>query len=388
MGGTGMTRDAMLLVHALRDPASTRSLDANDWTALIAMARAEQLIGTLAHRLSAEPVPDAIAHILSDARINAEHQRRTALWEAECARRALAGYAGKVVLLKGTAYVAAGLKAGQGRHIGDLDIMVARDDLPVVENALLEKGGWEWVKEDAYDDAYYRDYMHELPPMIHKERDRMIDVHHTILPLTAGPTPDAVGLLRDSVKSSPLQGRGLGEGESTESVVQLDSPPSQPSPLKRGGLYVLSPTDMVTHCATHLIADGDLAGGLRNLWDFHCLLPELLDEVMDGDEPPDAVWVWDEVQSILLKRAEHHQLRPAVARAMRLAGALYGEGKGSLTFTDRLFIRRLTARDGWGRQTRKFTRLAFYIRSHLLRMPPLMLARHLFTKWRKAKDKS
>ncbi|MEQ1540540.1 MAG: nucleotidyltransferase family protein, partial [Sphingorhabdus sp.] len=200
-----MTRDAMLLVNALRDPASTRSLDADGWTALMTMARAEQLIGTLAHRLSAEPVPDAIAHILSDARINAEHQRRTALWEAECARCALAGYAGKVVLLKGTAYAAAELKAGQGRHIGDLDIMVARDDLPQVEAMLLDNGGWEWVKEDAYDDAYYRDHMHELPPMIHKERDRMIDVHHTILPLTAGPTPDAVGMLADS---KPLLFRG------------------------------------------------------------------------------------------------------------------------------------------------------------------------------------
>ena len=46
-----MRRDAMLLVQALRDPASTAALDADGWTALIAMARAEQLIGTLAHRL-------------------------------------------------------------------------------------------------------------------------------------------------------------------------------------------------------------------------------------------------------------------------------------------------------------------------------------------------
>ena len=45
--------------------------------------------------------------------------------------------------------------------------------------------------------------------------------------------------------------------------------------------------------------------------------------------------------------------------------------------------RRMTARDGWGRQTRKLLRLAFYIRSHWLRMPPLMLARHLWVKWRK-----
>ena len=53
--------------------------------------------------------------------------------------------------------------------------------------------GWERVKAaDGYDDAYYRRWMHELPPLIHRDRDRMIDVHHTILPLTArpdGPTP-------------------------------------------------------------------------------------------------------------------------------------------------------------------------------------------------------
>ena len=173
-------RDAAILVAALRDPASVKALDANGWTALLTIARAEQLIGTLAVRLRTYDVPPAIAAMLDDARNNAEHQRRTALWEADCARRALSEYNGKVVLMKGTAYVAAGLKAGEGRHIGDLDIMVAAQDLAEVERLLLDKGGWEWVKEDAYDDAYYRTHMHELPPMIHKERDRMIDVHHTI----------------------------------------------------------------------------------------------------------------------------------------------------------------------------------------------------------------
>jgi Uncharacterised nucleotidyltransferase len=359
-----MTRDAMLLVNALRDPASTRSLDADGWTALVAMARAEQLIGTLAHRLQADAVPTKVSEILDDARVNAEHQRRSALWEADCAARALADYDGKVVLLKGTAYVAAGLKAGEGRHIGDLDILVARDDLPQVEALLLEKGGWEWVKEDAYDDAYYRDHMHELPPLIHKDRDRMIDVHHTILPLTAGPRPDA-GALRGHAIACPLNSnRSSIRGQSK------DSP-------RIGRLHILSPTDMVIHCATHLIADGDLAGGLRNLWDFHCLTTEF-------SEIDDQFWV------DLQARAKHHGLWQAVHTAARLAHALYGTAiPESLRIrgnSDFLFIRRLTARDSWGRPTRKFTRLIFYIRSHLLRMPPLMLARHLFTKWRKAKD--
>jgi hypothetical protein len=356
-----MSGDAILLVQALRDPASTRGLDVGGWTALIAMARAEQLIGTLAHRLTAEAVPARVSAILDDARSNAEHQKRSALWEADCAARALADYDGKIVLLKGTAYVAAGLRAGEGRHIGDLDILAAREGLPQVEGLLLTKGGWEWVKEDAYDDAYYRDHMHELPPMIHKDRDRMIDVHHTILPLTAGPRPDA-GALRGHAIACPLNAnRSSIWGQS------IDSPQIE-------GLHILAPADMVVHCATHLIADGDLAGGLRNLWDMHCLLTEFSDDDED---------FWTKLQA----RATHHQLWSAVHRGARLAHELYRTAIPkewqSWNSQDKWYIRRLTARDGWGRQTRKFTRQMFYIRSHLLRMPPLMLARHLFAKWRK-----
>jgi len=234
-----MNRDAMLLVDALRDPAATVALDGDGWTALLSISRAEQLMGTLAHRLSGLTLPVAVDGILQEARINAEYQRRAALWEADCARRALADYPGKLVLMKGTAYAAAGLMASEGRHIGDLDIMVARDDLSAVETALLA-AGWEWVKDDAYDDAYYRDYMHELPPLIHQERDRMIDVHHTILPLTARPRPDAAAILADA-------------------------------DALENGLYIFEPADMVIHSAVHLCADGALDGSLRNLVGYSLL---------------------------------------------------------------------------------------------------------------------
>jgi len=336
--------DATILVDSLRDPACTERLDARGWTALLVIARAERLIGTLAYRLDGTALPEAVAAILADERTNAEYQRRSALWEADCARRALADYPGKVVLMKGTAYAAAGLHAARGRHIGDLDIMVARQDLPKVEAALLT-AGWEWVKEDAYDDAYYRDHMHELPPLIHKERDRMIDVHHTILPLTARPRPDATAMLADAV-------------------------------IFENGLHVFSPIDMVIHSAAHLFADGELDGGLRNLWDIHCLVTEF-------SESDDGFW-----QS-LQRSAQKHQLWGVVRLAARLARELYGTDVPSGWQIERnadwFFVRRLTARDNWGRGTRKLTRLAFYARSHWLRMPPLMLAKHLWVKWRKVK---
>ncbi len=323
--------DARILARALADPASVVGLDADGWTGLLAMARAEQLIGTLSVRLDGLPMPGAVKMILADARAAAEQGRRAALWEAEMARRALASVDCPVVLLKGTAFVAAGLSAGQGRSIGDLDILVPRRALDAVEAALLD-AGWEWVKPDPYDDAYYRRWMHELPPLIHRERDRMIDVHHTILPLTARITPDADALIADSV---PLG----------------------------NGLRTLSSNGMIVHAAAHLFADGDLAGGLRNLWDIRCLVEQFGAEGLDAD-------------------ARGHGLHREVARSLRLVEALFGDGEAH--GIDRLYLRRLIARDDWGRPARPVTRLVFYIRSHWLRMPPAMLARHLWTKWRKA----
>ncbi|WP_373487169.1 nucleotidyltransferase family protein, partial [Blastomonas sp.] len=311
------------------------------------------------------PVPAEVARVLADVRLSNAAGQRQALWEAECARVALGDYPRRVVLLKGTAFAAAGYDAAQGRSIGDLDILVERAGLDQVE-ALLLAAGWEWVKPDPYDDAYYRQWMHELPPLIHAERDRMIDVHHTILPLTAKPTPVAAALIADA--------RAL------------------PS-----GLYVLSPADIICHAAAHLIADGDLSGGMRNLWDIDRLVRQFVVEEPGFSEA-------------LTDRARLHGLTEAVSRALRLSTQLFGtpivfrrtpesssqiaqsrprlrlapeNGTDKRQVSDRLFLRRITAVDGWGRKTRKLTRQAFFIRSHALRMPPLMLARHLWTKWRK-----
>jgi hypothetical protein len=344
----GRSIDGWTLARVLKNPENTRLLDTAGWTALLAIARAEQMTGTLAWRLEKVVVPPTVARILADARRSAEQGRVIALWEAEVARRALAPLGVRLVLLKGTAFVAAGLRAGEGRSIGDLDILVPRESLDAVEAALLA-AGWEWVKPDPYDDAYYRQWMHELPPLIHRDRDRMIDVHHTILPLTARPKPDPYALLTDAVEVAP-------------------------------GLWTLSPEDMIVHAAAHLFADGDLAGGMRNLWD--------IDQLVRQFSARDRYFCLS-----VYERACEHGLLDAVRQAFRLCHRLYDTPVVGYTapiavdlrsrWSDALYLRRLTARDGWGRATRPWIRQAFYIRSHWLRMPPAMLARHLWTKWRK-----
>ena len=375
--------DARLLTKTLSEPSYALKLDERGWTSLLTIAHGERLTASLAWRLAGLPIPAKAADILAEAKASAETARTHALWEAEMARRALAPLDVPIILLKGTAFAAAGLDAARGRLIGDLDILVPRARLDVVEAALLG-AGWEWVKPDPYDDAYYRQHMHELPPLIHRERDRMIDVHHTILPLTARVTPDAGALIADAVPLLPpsrlREGPGVGNqppknppnlpGGLPPAIHQAALPPAS----GRGTLYVLSPQDMIIHAVAHLFADGDLNGGLRNLWDIDRLIRE------QGDAPD----YWPK----LTERARLHGLVPHTSRALRLAQHLFATPVDPyLAYEARrgdvFYMGRLLARNGWGQETRKILRLAFYIRSHWLRMPPLMLAKHLWTKWRR-----
>ena len=152
----------------------------------------------------------------------------------------------------------------------------------------------------------------------------MIDVHHTILPLTARPTPDAAAMIADSV---PLE----------------------------NGLRVLSPADMIVHAAAHLFADGDLAGGLRNLWDIDRLVARVRRWARFLVELPSAHGGIDAVAA--------HRRGARLANVTLCDAGRYGAG-GRRKARRQAYARRLLARDGWGRETREGLRLAFYVRSH------------------------
>jgi len=335
--------DLGLLVDHLREPGRLTRADAGTWDRLVRMARKEAMIGQLGAVVRAAGVepPARAAGALADAAIGIAASQRDSRWEARDAARLVGGRGYPVVLLKGAAYVVAGLPAAEGRSVGDLDILVPREAIGDAESR-LRAGGWAPLKTDAYDDAYYRQWMHELPPLAHLDRGSVIDVHHTILPLTARLRPDATALLADAV---PVGGE----------------------------LHVLSPPDMVLHSVAHLFYDGDFDGGIRNLWDIHRLLTDF------GAQPD----FWTRVGA----RAERHQLVVPLARALRFAREFFGTRvdpalAGRPSALDGLVRARLLARDEWGMPTRPLVRRALYVRSHWLRMPPALLARHLFRKWR------
>jgi hypothetical protein len=233
-----------LVYRSLRDPGILNSLTAPEWDRLLRRARRAGILSRLAvlseATLRENGLPEGVRDHLLSARLVAAHHVRTIRWEVNRIRRAMRPTGEPFVLLKGAAYVMAELPAGTGRLASDVDILVAKEKLDVVEGALI-RAGWEAMKLDPYDQRYYRTWMHELPPLRHGTRTTVVDVHHTILPETARLHPDGSKLIA--------------------AAVRIDD-----------DLSILAPQDMVLHTATHLFADGDLEGGLREVIDLDALL--------------------------------------------------------------------------------------------------------------------
>jgi Uncharacterised nucleotidyltransferase len=340
-----------LLLSVLVRPARMAELTEAQWDDVLPLARASHLLGRLAAEAQAhglaDRLPGGVRAQFGAATALAAHHERTLRWELNRLERALMHLRTPILLLKGAAYVAAGLPAARGRLVSDTDIMVPREALNGAE-AALEKAGWRPVKLDPYDQRYYRTWMHELPPLVHPERGTVVDLHHTILPPTSRLKPAPAKLW------------------------------SAAQPLGAGPLQVLAPPDMVLHSAAHLFHDGDLRLSLRNLVDIADLLGQF--DRSERDFWPDLV---SRAADLSLGRPLFYALRYCrrllrvpIPKATSGAAARYAPPLPIIEAMDRLVPRALLPGSLDGAADRSAAML-LYIRSHWLRMPPWLLARHL-----------
>lgn len=240
------SRSPNRVVDALRRPAGVLDLNAESWSELIRQSRATDLIGRLAAQLQGAGVLDQVpagprqhleSALLLSAAQQAEVRREVKLILRELKQRDI-----PMVVLKGASYVFADLPPATGRLFGDIDILVPKAHIASVE-AILMMGGWVTAHHSAYDQRYYRQWMHELPPMQHARRGTVLDVHHSILPQTSRIKMPADRLWDDIVPVA-------------------DAP----------GLFVLSNIDIVLHSMTHLLCNEEFSHGLRDLSDIDLLL--------------------------------------------------------------------------------------------------------------------
>ena len=347
---------APLAVLAFRQPALLAGYGEAEWDLLLRQCASANLQARLYYLLRArgelERIPAPARRHLEWSRTVAERHSQAVRWEVAQIARALAELDTPLILLKGAAYALAGLPPAAGRLFSDIDILLPKDKLDDAESALMLHG-WASTHLDAYDQRYYREWMHELPPMAHVQRGSAIDVHHAILPQTAPVHPD------------PAQLRAAAQAI-----------PGQP------GLQILAPPDLVLHSATHLFFDGELEHGLRDLVDLDGLLRHY------GAAPGFWPALQERAQRLQLQRPLFYALRytalllhtPLPPEA--LAAAAPGRpGALLLRLMDALYGRALLpAHASCGDAFTPTARFLLYIRANWLRMPPLLLARHLFHK--------
>ncbi len=344
-----MTSEPALL-GILRNPNELLTLPPHQQAQVLRQARLTGLLGFLATRLNPGTTNQKLADHLTAGKVYAEFHDRMITWEINRLGRALETLAGPIVLLKGAAYRMAELSLARGRLSSDVDILVPKEQLEATEQALLD-AGWVHAKEEDYDQRYYREWMHELPPLRHRERGTVVDLHHNILPPTARLKPDARKLLAAA------------------------------QPIGEGGFYVLCPQDSVLHKAAHLFFDGDLKNGLRELLDLH----ELMNEY--GRQPQFWQGIVSRAHELELsrplyyavhccQRLLHTEVPPEIFRELHQDAPPYP----IRPIMHRLLLIMLHPPHPDRRDLmRNMASWLLFLRSHWLRMPPLLLARHLIT---------
>jgi Uncharacterised nucleotidyltransferase len=342
--------DFQLLVRLLRVPQQLRDLPAPQFSRAIDAADQARLLGWLLAQAEARQVrmdcPEWLRDRVATARARVGEYERAVRWEIDRLNRAFVGIGFPWVLLKGAAYIAAGLPPGRGRRVADIDVLVPHQHLAEAE-AALQAHGWQVGELDPYDTRYYREWMHELPPMVHQDRRSIVDLHHAILPRTSRLAPSSARLIERSLS--------------------ID-----------GSIRILCPAHMVLHAAAHLFHDGEIAGAVRDVVDLDGLLRRF-------GQTPD---FWNdfirEARVLELTRPAYYAVRyarrllatpvpPDVVDALNAAAP-----PSTVRWLMDVLVE--TTLVGKSRKLSSVAGLALYVRSHWLRMPPLLLARHLLRK--------
>jgi hypothetical protein len=350
------------LLLALRDPGAMAGFESSDWDLVVRQAAHAGLLGRLgAMARQAEvhtAMPAPVWRHLEATLARAEQRRLAVRWELVHLSRDLADLPGPVLLLKGAAYAAANLAPAAGRMFSDIDLLVPKSQLDEAES-LLMLSGWLTSQHSDYDQRYYRQWMHELPPMTHIKRQTLLDLHHNILPETA------------RIKTRP-------------DLILAEAQVLQEFPC----FSIPSAADQILHSATHLFHEGDWGHGLRDLVD--------LDQLLRDYAKTDGFWAG------LLERARVLGLGRPLYYGLSLCLRLLATPvptQALLECPDRpqglkarwmefLFLNALSM--GHKPSSTRFAawaEFALYLRSHYLRMPLHLLLPHLLAKgWQRVQD--
>ena len=237
--------EASPLTRFLRDRGVVGSFSAEEWSLMLAEARHAGMLARIARWIlgssMAGSVPPCHRDSLAAALVHSAAFRRDVQRELRSISSALVHVEAPILLLKGASYVALGLPAADGRIFSDIDLLVGDKQIRFVERELM-LGGWITGEIAAYDDRYYRQWSHEIPPMTHTRRGTTIDLHHSLVMPTCRIAVNSSRMVNDAVRIAGSE-----------------------------RFWRLRDEDILLHAAAHLLLNGEFDRGLRDLCDIDLL---------------------------------------------------------------------------------------------------------------------
>lgn len=326
------------LIALLKEPGSVAGIAEAHWQSIVEAGRKNQMLGQLAALLQRRSclgaVPPNVRRHLDLAALTSVRRAEAAKWEVQRIRQAVEADI-PVILLKGAAYAASGDYNAEGRLFSDIDVLVPRSQLQSMESALFG-AGWKPKRLNQYDASYYRNWMHEVPPMEHVRRHTVVDLHHAINPPVSRVYVDPEQLLSRIVEIEP-------------------------------GLFVLSAADRVVHCCLHLLQEGEPKKVLRELYDLHILV----EQHFDG---PAGL-------RTLLSRADELAVTGQVRVAVAAANCLFNGDPSAIGYLGASLVRSACEANGVSQSMlAKMAGTHLLAYSHWLKMPMHILVPHLARK--------
>ncbi|MCJ8321079.1 MAG: nucleotidyltransferase family protein [Colwellia sp.] len=236
-----------ILLSVLIKPNSVSTFTHAQWNLLLRQASTAKMLTRIEHLLTEhkllDKVPAKVQSHFYRENVKISHLHTQVKQEIQILNQLFKKNNINPIYLKGTAYFLTDLPLAKSRTFGDIDILLNQEDIAKIE-IVLKCQGWISQKSDDHDQEYYRNFMHEIPPMQNMARGTIIDIHHNILPICNKNTIN-IELLKlnafTAVQDSNVKGN------------------------------VLAPEAMFLHSAIHLFHEGEFEQGLRGLSDLDIL---------------------------------------------------------------------------------------------------------------------
>jgi len=251
-----------------------------EWEIIIHVLREINLLAACYFRLEAEDkltlLPLFALKHMKSAAVYSSRQSEQVIFESKLLQKILDDKDIHAVFLKGASYTLRKSRNSKGRVYSDIDLLVKKNDISKAETS-LEKHAWRTKKVSEYDNNYYREWSHEIPPMFNIHRGTVLDLHHNIL--------------------LPISGREVNVELLIENCQSID-----------GGYTVLGFAATILHSIVHLIINEDVSNGYRDILDITTLIKE-------NDSPE----FWQEITLLSSKLGFNNELYLALSLSKKYA---------------------------------------------------------------------